>query len=110
MSLLVAANLGVRFLLELAALVGLVLWGVTAVGGVWGWLLGLVAAAAFAATWGAFVSPKARVRLGPVARLGLELALFGLAALALADAGQEGLAVALALVAVVSGTVNHATR
>jgi hypothetical protein len=110
MSVLVAVNLGVRFLLELAALVALVLWGAATVAGVGGWVLGLAAAAAFAAAWGMYVSPKARIPLGAGARLAVELALFGTVALALAYAGRTVFAVAFALVAVVSGTVDRATR
>ncbi len=106
MRALVSTNLAVRFVLELTALVALAYWGVTTVDGAGGWILGVAAAAAFALLWGVFVSPKARAGLRPPARLAVELGLFGVAAASLAAAGRLGLAVALAVVAVVSGILN----
>jgi hypothetical protein len=73
---------------------------VTAAFGVWGWsasprwllvwLLPLLAIAA----WATFASPKAPYG-GPVARPLVKALVFGLASLALRDAGHPGLAVAL---------------
>ena len=110
MNALVGLNLGVRFLVELAALAAFVAWGAAAVGGAPGWLLGVGAAAAFAAVWGLLVSPKARVRLGNGARLSVEFALLAAAALALVGAGETALALVFAIIALVSGAINAITR
>jgi hypothetical protein len=83
-------NLGLRFLLEMVALFSFGVWG-------WqkgdGWLRFVLAAAIplfFAALWGTFRVPNdpgaAPVAVAGVLRLGLEMAFFSLAALALADA------------------------
>jgi hypothetical protein len=83
-------NLGLRFLLEMAALLSFCLWG-------WqkgdGWLRLILAVAIpvfFAALWGTFRVPNdpgaAPVAVAGILRLGLELAFFTLATLALADA------------------------
>jgi hypothetical protein len=57
--------------------------------------------------WALFVSPKARVELPRPARFAIELAVFGAAAVALAAAGQRTLAIAFAVIAAVSGTLNY---
>jgi hypothetical protein len=79
-----ALSLGLRFLLELAALVALVGWGL----GLHASLplrvvAGIGAALGFAAVWGVFIAPKARRRLRDPAKVVLELVLFGAAALSL---------------------------
>ena len=58
--------------------------------------LGVGAAVVVATTW-AYVAPKATRRLRDPARLALEVALFGLATVALASAGHLIAAVALAV-------------
>jgi hypothetical protein len=91
------ANLALRFLLELALLAALGVWGAHA--GATGFLSDTLAVAAPLAAvilWGAFVSPKARVPAGWQARLGVELALFGAAIAGLAVAGFPKLAAASA--------------
>ena len=82
----------VRFLLELAALAALIASGVLIIGGALGWLAGLGAAAVAAVAWGLFVAPRARVTLPTAARLGVELAVFALAAAGLFAADQPILA------------------
>ena len=87
-------NLAARFLLELGALSSLGYWGWTAASG---WLRPLLAAGlpvAAATLWGVFrvpgdvsASEKAPVAVPGAARLVLEAALFGGAAVALAAAG-----------------------
>jgi uncharacterized protein DUF2568 len=73
-----AANLGLRFLLELGALAAL---------GWWGWTvhpaLGLVLPVVTAVVWGLFVSPKARYPVSRVAWYAIQVVIFGAAALAL---------------------------
>jgi len=101
-----SAIFGLRFLLELTLLVALGYWGFTAPDGVLlKLLLGLGAPIVAAVAWGLFVSPKAAVRLPASVVVGLELALFGAAAAALYVAGQQTLAVALAVAAVAQRAV-----
>jgi hypothetical protein len=88
-----AANLVLRFVLELAALAALGYWGATASGAVSARvLLGVGAPVAAAVFWGAFVAPRARVVLPTAVRMALGLAVFGCAAAALAARGHGRLA------------------
>jgi hypothetical protein len=95
------ANLGLRFLLELALLVGVGWWGGQAVG--W-WAAALLPVAA-ALVWGAFLSPKARWTIPRPARLVLELVLFSLAAAGYYGAGQPWIAVGFGAAVAVSEVV-----
>jgi len=85
-----AANLALRFFLELAALAALVYWG-------WGvaWVLAIAAPAAWIMLWATFGSPKARVTLSTPLRIAFEALVFGAAAAALWAAGQPVWAVVL---------------
>ena len=74
------------------------------------WVLGLAAPAAVAVVWGLFVSPKAKIELPRPAQFAIELAVFAAAALALAAADQPVLGIVLAVVALVSGTLNYVWR
>jgi hypothetical protein len=57
---LAATNLAIRFLLELALLAALAVWGFRAVEPLWlRFALGLVAPAIALVAWGAFVAPRA---------------------------------------------------
>jgi len=103
-----AANLALRFFLELAALAAVAYWG-------WGvtWVLAIAAPAAWMALWATFGSPKARVKLSAPWRIMFEAIVFGAAAAALWAAGQAAWAVVLftawaanrALLAVIDGSV-----
>ena len=104
------ANLLVRFLLELSALAATAYWGFATSSGLTQWLLGIAAPAAVATVWGLFVSPKAKIELPRPAQFAIELAVFAAAALALAAADRPGLGIALAVVALVSGTLNYVWR
>ena len=80
------ANLAFRFVLELATIGALVVWGVRAADGVWGWVLGIGAAIVGMAAWGTFRVPgdasasgEAPMAVPGPARLAIELALFALA-------------------------------
>lgn len=78
MEVLKAANLGIRFLMELLALGALGYWGFqTGKGPLLRALLGLGAPLLAAVAWGMFVSPKAQVPLTGLAHLGVELAVMG---------------------------------
>jgi hypothetical protein len=92
MEIVKAANLAVRFLLELCALAALGYWGFKSGNGLLLKLgLGLGAPLLAAVAWGLFVAPKAAVQLPGPARLLVELVIFGLALAALYAAGQPGL-------------------
>ncbi|MFW6204187.1 MAG: YrdB family protein [Actinomycetota bacterium] len=92
----------VRFLCELAMLAAFGYWGFRTGDGAAGRaLLGIGAPLVVAIVWGVLLSPKRRYDLPVVARIVIELALFGAAAVALAAAAQPALAVTLAAVAVV---------
>lgn len=89
-------NLGLRFVLELAALAALGYWGWSANQGIWRFLVGIGAPLLAAVLWGALRVPgdpgEAPIAVpGPV-RLALELGIFGAAVWLLAAAGQVRLA------------------
>ncbi len=64
LELIKGANLALRFLLELCALVALGYWGFKTGGGLMAKIgLGIGAPLAAAVVWGVFVSPQARVQL-----------------------------------------------
>ena len=102
-----AANLVVRFLLELSALTATAYWGFATASGLTQWVLGLGAPALVAVIWGLFVSPKAKVELPRPAQFAIELLVFAAAALALVAADQPVLGIVLAAVELVSGTLNY---
>src|SRR5215813_2536284 len=97
------ANLGLRFLLELALLAGLAYWGWHEQGIVLAILLPLLAAV----VWGAFVAPKARFPVSVPIRLAIELTLFGLAVVGLYATGAHALAIAFAVAVVLSDAINY---
>lgn len=99
-----AANLAVKFLLELAAFAGL---------GYWGWHVGqpstpaalalaVATPAAAIAIWGLFAAPRSKRRLPAIWRIPLELAVFLLAAVAVGATGHVVLAAVFAVVVVVN--------
>jgi Protein of unknown function (DUF2568) len=71
-----AANLGLRFLLELCALAAVGYWGLHHHGGVAQFVLGIGGPLLVAVVWGLFLSPKATVSIPSPARLTLELVVF----------------------------------
>jgi hypothetical protein len=93
---MIAALLGLRFLLELALLAALALGGWSVGEATWSrWLLAVALPVVAAAVWGLLLSPKARLSLPLAPRLVLELALFALAASLLWATGQRAFAVVL---------------
>ncbi len=95
-----AANLVVRFLLELCVLGALGYWGFVVGGNLFvKILLGTGAPLLAAVVWGLFVSPKAAVTLELPLKLVPEALVFGSAATALLHTGHPVLAVALLIVA-----------
>jgi quinol-cytochrome oxidoreductase complex cytochrome b subunit len=103
MAILKGANLALAFLLELCALAALGYWGFKVGRGTLAKLgLGLGAPLLAAVVWGLFVAPRATVAVPRAVHLALEVAVFGLAAVALYAAGQPRLALAFALVVVLN--------
>ena len=102
-----AANLVLRFALELTAIGAVAYWGFTEQEGLWRWVAGLGAPALVIAVWWLYVSPKAKVELPKSTRFGIELFVWATAAVALAGADQHALAIAFAVVAAISGTLNY---
>jgi hypothetical protein len=91
--------LAVRFLLELALLAALVIWGFNLDSGLGLRLVAAIAApVAFIAIWARWVAPKSEHQLEDPARLVVETILFGLAAVALGLAGYQLAGVTLAVV------------
>jgi hypothetical protein len=91
-----AANLALRFLLELCLLAAFAYWGFQSGGQTMAKIaLGIGVPLLAAVIWGFFMAPKSSRRLRDPWRLLAELALFGLAAAALASIGRDVLALAL---------------
>ncbi len=97
-----AANLGLRFLLELCALAAVAYWGWSEHAGVWRWVLVVAAPLAIALLWGRWVAPKAKARVADPWKLLLEVLVFGSAVAALAAADQPVVAIALAAATVLN--------
>jgi hypothetical protein len=91
-----------RFFLELGALA---YWGFSTQNGAAAWALALGAPLAAGVFWGLFVAPKARFRVSRAGRVVLGLVVFGLAAAALADAGEAILAIVLASLALLNAPI-----
>lgn len=95
-------NLGLRFLLEIAALVAAGRWGWQKTDGWSRYALAAGIPLAIAALWGTFRVPRdpgaAPVAVPGVLRLVFELAVFAFAVWALADARRPGLAWAMGII------------
>lgn len=106
------AGLGLHFLLELAALAALAVWGFS-VGQnvVTDLLLGIGVPLAAAALWGIFRVPNdpgpATVAIPGVWRLILEWAIFSLAILALLNSGHDGWAWTFGLLALLDYAIQY---
>jgi hypothetical protein len=88
-----ALNLGLAFLLELAALAALAYWGyrLDASAGV-RWAVALGAPLALALTWSLIAAPTARRRLARRPLLGFKLLVFTIASALLYSTGRHALA------------------
>jgi Protein of unknown function (DUF2568) len=93
-------NLLVKFLLELAALAALGLWGASVADGPAAALLAVALPVVVAILWGRFAAPRARHRLPLNLRAPFELGVFALAAIALWGAGAATWAAVFAVIAV----------
>ena len=103
---LVAANLAVRFVLELVALAALAVWGVHAGHSTLADIaLGVGAPLVAAVIWGVFAAPRSSRRLRGPALVVLQMAVLGAGAAALAAAGHEALAAIFAVVVAVNAAL-----
>jgi hypothetical protein len=104
------ANLGLRFVLELAALAGLGVWGLDAAGGVAGIGLAIAAVVAGAVVWGIWCAPKSDRRLAQPGRTVVQAAVFGLGAVGYAAAGHAATAAVFVALAAVNWALLFAWR
>ncbi len=103
-----AINLALRVVMELGVVAGFAYWGVHSADSVVGKvLLGVAAPAAGFGIWGAVDFRGAGDR-AELLRLGEELAISGLAALALATSGQLALGIALIAISIVHHVLVYA--
>jgi hypothetical protein len=100
-----AANLAVKFGLELAAIAAFADWGANTGSGAVAVVLAVVAPAVAIAVWATWCAPRSPRRLPGRSRVPLELAVFALAFTALLVAGETVLAVIFGAVAVVNAAL-----
>jgi uncharacterized protein DUF2568 len=94
-----SANLGLKFLLELAALGAFAVWGASIGSGAVPVIVAIAVPVVVAVLWGRFAAPRAPKRLPTSMRIPFELGVFLLAALALLASGHAVAAAAFAVVA-----------
>ncbi|MFB4304976.1 YrdB family protein [Actinomadura sp. GTD37] len=98
-----AANEGLAFLLEVAAIVALAWWGVTTGGNVLlNIVLGLGAPAAAIVLWGLFAAPRARFKVALPFVLLVKAVVFGAGALAFYGVEHGTVAIVFAVVVVLN--------
>jgi Protein of unknown function (DUF2568) len=102
------ANLALRFLWELCALVALGYWGFeTGSGAKAKVALGIGALLVAAIVWGVFVAPRAPVALPGFVVLLLQVVVFGSAAAGLAATGHQTLVLVFAVVVVINAILMY---
>ena len=98
-----AANLALRFILEVAALVALGYWGFHAGDGdTTHWILGIGAPVVAAVVWGLFVAPRRRFDVPKVVWILLQVLFFGAAIVGLMVTDQVWVAVVFVVLLVVN--------
>jgi hypothetical protein len=106
MSGIKAANLALRFVLELCAFAALAYWGArTGTSTVAKVALGVGAPLLAVVAWGLFVAPRARIKVSEPTRLAVEVLVFGAAVAGLAATGRTTLALVLAVAVAVNSTL-----
>jgi hypothetical protein len=106
--LIKGANLAMRFLLELCALVASGYWGFRTGGGLIAKIgLGIGAPLVAAVVWAVFVSPHAPVQLPGLLVLILQVLIFGLAAAALVATGHRTLALVFVVIVAINATLMY---
>lgn len=94
-------NLGLAFLLELAALAAFCWWGFHVSGANWlNVVLGIGAPVVAAIVWGLFAAPRAKYRLSTVSTFAVKVIVFGAASAALIASGQLVIGVVFAAVVI----------
>ena len=102
-------NLGLAFLLELAALISFAAVGVLLSG--WMQLVGgIIGVVAFVVLWGMFAAPRSKRRLKGLNLLVFKAAMFAVAVLILVLIGQPVWAAALAVLVALNLTLGRALR
>ncbi|HKN93387.1 MAG TPA: YrdB family protein [Thermoleophilaceae bacterium] len=103
-----AANLALRFALELCVLAAVAYWGSRVGASAFvNVVVAIAAPLAVAALWGMLLAPNANRRLDPPIRWALELAVLALGAAALVAVNAPLLGAALAVVAVANAVLLH---
>lgn len=97
-----AANLAIKFLLELAAIALLAAWGARTGHGLVSIVLAVAAPAAMIVLWGRYAAPRASRRLPARRRIPLELAVFAVAGLLAYLSGLHALAITFAVAVVLN--------
>jgi Protein of unknown function (DUF2568) len=97
-----AANLALKFMLELSTVAAFAIWGASTDGGVRAVLLAVITPSLAIALWARFAAPSSPRRLPVRARIPFELTVFALAALALIASGHEQLALVFAVTAAIN--------
>jgi hypothetical protein len=105
MSAVKATNLALKFLLELAAFAAFAWRGSTVGTGAVSVVVAVAAPLLAIVLWGAFAAPRARRRLPLAARAPFELAVLGLAAVALGVVDSPAAGVAFGLLVVVNAVL-----
>ena len=106
-----AANLALRFVLELCAFAALGYWGSQATSSnLWCTVLAIATPAAAIVVWGLFVAPKAAVEVSEPVRWSIESVVFVGAAVALVAAGQPALGIVLGAGALANGALVRAAH
>lgn len=105
-----AANLALKFLIELSAIAAFAYWGSSTAGGVPAVLLAIAAPAAGIALWGTLAAPKAKRRLRTSFRVPFELTVFALAVAALLAATATATALVLGAAVLVNAASLTALR
>ena len=95
-----AANLALKFLLELAAFAALAYWGADI-----SIVVAIAAPAVAIALWAVFAAPKSARRLPAATRIPFELLVFGAAVAGLAAAGAATAAAVLGVAVVVNAVL-----
>mgnify|MGYP001822647423 CR=1 FL=1 len=103
--MLASANLALKFLLEVAALVAFAYWGTVTGEMPVSLLLAIATPLAVAVAWARFAAPRSKRRLPLQPRIRFELTVFTAAVLALLSAGVPGLAVAMSALVILNAVL-----
>ncbi len=95
--MLAAANLALKFVLEVAAIAAFAYWGANTGAMPLSLILAVVVPATAIAAWAVFAAPRSARRLPPESRIPFELTVFVAAVLAFLVAGASGAAAIMAV-------------